>query len=48
MLNERSLKPLLQWLITRNQPQLAEQVARIFLNWYNVQSVYTAYNERNK
>lgn len=48
MLNERTLKPLLQWLITRNQPQLAEQVARIFLNWYNVQSVYTAYNERNK
>lgn len=48
MLNERSLKPLLQWLITLNQPQLAEQVARIFLNWYNVQSVYTAYNERNK
>ncbi|WP_019508875.1 glycosyltransferase family 2 protein [Pleurocapsa sp. PCC 7319] len=48
MLNERTLKPLLQWLITRNQPQLAEQVARIFLNWYNVQSVYAAYNERNK
>ncbi len=47
-LNERTLKPLLQWLINHNQPQLAEQVARIFLNWYNVQGVYTAYQEQNK
>ncbi|MEL6438221.1 MAG: glycosyltransferase [Cyanobacteria bacterium J06621_8] len=43
-LNERSLRPLLQWLIDRDQPQLAEQVARIFLNWYNVQGVYEAYS----
>lgn len=45
-LNERTLEPLLQWLISRGQPQLAEQVARIFLNWYNVQGIYAAYNER--
>ena len=45
-LNERTLKPVLQWLIDRNRPQLAEQVARIFLNWYNVRGVYAAYNER--
>ena len=45
-LNERTLKPLLQSLIDRGKPQLAEQVARIFLNWYNVQGVYTAYNNR--
>jgi len=45
-LNERTLKPVMQWLIDRNQPQLAEQVARIFLNWYNVQGVYAAYNEQ--
>ena len=44
-LNERTLEPLLQWLISRGQPQLAEQVARIFLNWYNVQGVYAAYRE---
>ena len=44
-LNERTLKPVLQWLINRGKPQLAEQVARIFLNWYNVQAVYTAYKE---
>lgn len=44
-LNERTLKPLLQWLINHQQPQLAEQIARIFLNWYNVQGVYTAYNQ---
>jgi glycosyltransferase involved in cell wall biosynthesis len=44
-LNERTLKPLIQWLLDKNQPQLAEQVARIFLNWYNVQGVYAAYRE---
>ena len=45
-LNERTLKPVLQWLIESNRPQLAEQVARIFLNWYNVKGVYAAYNEK--
>ncbi len=44
-LNERSLAPLLQWLIDRGKPQLALEVARIFLNWYNVQGVYGAYQE---
>ena len=43
-LNERTLKPVMQWLIEQGKPQLAEQVARIFLNWYNVQGVYAAYN----
>ena len=45
-LNERTLKPIMQWLIDRDKPQLAEQVARIFLNWYNVQGVYAAYSDR--
>ncbi|MEN9520890.1 MAG: hypothetical protein RLZZ381_3478 [Cyanobacteriota bacterium] len=45
-LNERTLQPLLSWLIDRDKPQLAEQVARIFLNWYNVQGVYAAYNDK--
>lgn len=45
MLNERTLQPILSWLINRGKPQLAEQVARIFLNWYNVQGVYAAYSE---
>lgn len=44
-LNERTMKPLLQWLIDRNKPQLALEIARIFLNWYNVRGVYTAYQE---
>lgn len=44
-LNERSLAPLLQWLIDQGRPQLALEVARIFLNWYNVQGVYAAYRE---
>lgn len=47
-LNERTLSPLLQWLINRRKPQVAEQVARIFLNWYNVQGVYAAYNKQNQ
>lgn len=44
-LNERTLKPIMQWSIDRGRPQLAEQVARIFLNWYNVRGVYAAYNK---
>jgi glycosyltransferase involved in cell wall biosynthesis len=44
-LNERTMAPFLQWLIDRGKPQLALEVARIFLNWYNVQGVYAAYKE---
>jgi glycosyltransferase involved in cell wall biosynthesis len=45
LLNERSMEPLLKWLIDRNQPQLAEQFARIFLNQYSVQEVHRAYQQ---
>ncbi|HAG83219.1 MAG TPA: family 2 glycosyl transferase [Cyanobacteria bacterium UBA12227] len=45
-LNERTMAPFLQWLIDRRKPQLALEVARIFLNWYNVQGVYAAYNDK--
>ncbi|HBL00038.1 MAG TPA: family 2 glycosyl transferase [Microcoleaceae bacterium UBA10368] len=45
MLNERTMTPFLQWLIDRGQPQLALEIARIFLNWYNVKAVYAAYDE---
>ncbi len=45
MLNERSLRPLLSWLITQGKPQLALEIARIFLNWYNVKGVYAAYRD---
>lgn len=44
-LNERTLAPLLQWLIDQGKPQLALELARIFLNWYNVQGVYAAYDD---
>jgi glycosyltransferase involved in cell wall biosynthesis len=47
-LNERTLAPLLQWLIDQGKPQLALEVARIFLNWYNVNSVYAAYAEQQR
>ncbi len=42
-LNERTMAPLLQWLIDQGKPQLALEVARVFLNWYNVQGVYEEY-----
>lgn len=44
-LNERTIATLLQWLINQGKPQIALEVARIFLNWYNVQGVYAAYAE---
>ena len=44
-LNEKTMAPFLQWLIDRGQPSLALEVARIFLNWYNVKGVYAAYAE---
>ncbi|WP_317619555.1 glycosyltransferase family 2 protein [Ancylothrix sp. D3o] len=45
MLNERSMGPFLAWMIKKGKPQLALEIARIFLNWYNVQGVYAAYAE---
>ncbi|MBE9116080.1 glycosyltransferase [Lusitaniella coriacea LEGE 07157] len=47
-LNERTMAPFLQFLIDRGKPQLALEIARIFLNWYNVRGVYEAYNEMQK
>ena len=44
-LNEKTMAPFLQWLINQGKPQLALEIARIFLNWYNVQGVYQAYGE---
>ena len=46
LLNERTLKPLLQWLIDQGRPQLSLEIARIFLNWYNVNAVHAAYREQ--
>ncbi len=43
LLNEKTMAPFLQWLINQNKPQLALEIARIFLNWYNVRGVYAAY-----
>lgn len=42
-LNEQSLNPLLQFLIRHHHPQIALGIARIFLNWYQVQSTHRAY-----
>jgi len=48
LLNERSMAPLLQWLIDQGKPQLALEIARIFLNWYNVKGVYASYAEQQR
>lgn len=45
LLNENTMTPLLQWLINRGNPLLAQELSRIFLNWYNVNSVFKAYHE---
>ncbi len=42
LLNERTMAPLLQLVIKTGKPQLALEIARIFLNWYNVRAVYAA------
>lgn len=41
-LNEKSLTPLMHWLIQKGQTPLAYQVARIFLNWYSLQGLQAA------
>lgn len=41
-LNEKTMGGFLQWLIDRGKPQLALEISRIFLNWYNVKAVYQA------
>lgn len=47
-LNERSLAGLLQRLIDSGRSQLALEVARIFLNWYHVNAVRSAYREAQR
>ena len=42
-LNEKTIAVFLQWLIDRGKSQLALEISRIFLNWYNVNAVYAAY-----
>jgi glycosyltransferase involved in cell wall biosynthesis len=44
-LNEKTMAPLLRWLIDQGKPQVALELARVFLNWYTVQGGYAAYSE---
>jgi GT2 family glycosyltransferase len=41
-LNEKTLRPTMDWLISRGQTNLSYQVARIFLNWYCLQGLKEA------
>jgi glycosyltransferase involved in cell wall biosynthesis len=45
ILNEKTMAVFLQWVIDQGKPQLALEIARVFLNWYNVNAVYAAYAE---
>lgn len=45
-LNERTMANFLQWLINNGKSQLALEISRIFLNWYNVQAVYEYWHQR--
>ena len=47
-LKEEAFSPLLRWLILKGKPQLALEIARIFLNWYNVKGVYEEYAKIEK
>jgi glycosyltransferase involved in cell wall biosynthesis len=47
-LNERTMASFLQWLVNQGKSQLALEIARIFLNWYNVKAVYAAATERSR
>lgn len=47
-LNEKTMAVFLQWLIDKGKSQLALEIARIFLNWYNVQAVYAVYKEEGR
>jgi len=46
-LNEKTMAVFLQWLIDHGKSQLALEISRIFLNWYNVKAVYSAYTNLN-
>lgn len=41
--NEQTLSPLLRFLINHHRSQIALGIARLFLNWYQVQSTHIAY-----
>jgi glycosyltransferase involved in cell wall biosynthesis len=48
LLNERTLRPLQQWLVDIGKPRLALGLARIYLNWYTVRAVHRAHAELRK
>ena len=45
LLNEKTLGPVMRWLIDSGHPQLSHHVSRIFLYLYNVNAVHAAYRE---
>lgn len=46
-LNEKTMSPFFKWLIDNNKSQLALEIFRIFLNWYNVNAVYEAWDSND-
>jgi glycosyltransferase involved in cell wall biosynthesis len=46
LLNEKSMEPLLQWLILHEKQRLALEISRVFLNFYGCKSVYFFYTNK--
>ena len=45
LINDRSLRPLLQWLIEQNKSEVAMEIFRIYMNWYNVYWMYANWDQ---
>ncbi|AFY74267.1 putative glycosyltransferase [Synechococcus sp. PCC 7502] len=48
LINDRSLRPLLQWLIASNKSEVAMEIFRIYMNWYNVCWMYANWDQELK
>jgi glycosyltransferase involved in cell wall biosynthesis len=45
LVNDRSLRPLLAWLIDHHKSEVAMEIFRIYMNWYNVCWMYANWDQ---
>jgi len=48
LVNDRSLSPLLAWLIDHHKSEVAMEIFRIYMNWYNVCWMYANWDQELK
>lgn len=48
LINDRSLRPLLSWLIEHDKSAVAMEIFRIYMNWYNVCWMYANWDRELK